>query len=29
VADKRCLKNTEVLPDVRKGVNSAMKGLIN
>jgi integrase len=29
VADKHYLKNTEVLPDVRKAVNSAMKGLIN
>jgi integrase len=29
VADKHYLKSTEVLPDVRKAVNSAMKGLIN
>jgi len=29
VFDKHYLKSTEVLPDVRKAVNSAMKGLIN
>jgi integrase len=29
VADNHYLKNTEVLPDVRKAVNSAMRGLIN
>jgi integrase len=29
VFDKHYLKSTEVLPDVRKAVNSAMRGLIN
>jgi hypothetical protein len=29
VADKHYLKPTEVLPDVRKAVNSAMRGLTN